>query len=175
MEGATFVNSPSTARNCELPHPTALGLTQPSLVEGGASCFCVGTCRNRPHSGSRLRRRFPFTGGSECPTPTELTLGHNRRCTLFVAFEQRRKRGEHLTTLFDCRGSKDADSHENKTCGRCIPSLLASLAEEGGLAPSITAKPTHPEPPATEGETRTLEIEDIGEQGDGIAVSNVDT
>ena len=30
-------------------------------------------------------------------------------------------------------------------------------------------KPTHPEPPATEGETRTLEIEDIGEQGDGIA------
>ncbi len=37
-------------------------------------------------------------------------------------------------------GSKDAAGSENKTCGRCIPSLLASLAEEGGLAPSITAK-----------------------------------
>jgi hypothetical protein len=59
-----------------------------------------------------------------------------------TTFEHRRKRGEHLTTSFDRRGSKDADSHENKRCGRCILSLLASLPEEGGLAPSITAKST---------------------------------
>jgi len=62
----------------ELPHPTALGATRPSLVAGGASCFCVGTCTRRGHSGSRLRRRRPVTGGSECPTPTKSTLGATR-------------------------------------------------------------------------------------------------
>ena len=72
----------------ELPHPTALGATRPSLVEGGASCFCVGPCTRRGHSGSRLRRRFPLTGGSECPTPTDWTLGHNRRRTLFVVVRE---------------------------------------------------------------------------------------
>ncbi len=147
----------------ELLRPPALGPPRPSLVEDGASCFCVGTCRNRSHSvhktqsvscgpaercwrsgdGSRLRRRLPVTGGSECPAPTGSTLGHNRRCTLVVAFEHRRKRGEHLIFIFYRNDNKGADSHETKTCGRCLPSLLApsALAEEGGLAPSITAKP----------------------------------
>src|SRR6056297_3605744 len=125
---------------CELPHPTALGATRPSLVEGGASCFCVGACIRRGHSGSRLRRRLPFRGGSECPTPTEWTLGHNRRCALLVTLEHRRRRGEHRTTFFHRRGSKGGGKHVNDSCGRCIPSLLASLAEGGSLAPSITAK-----------------------------------
>jgi hypothetical protein len=98
----------------ELPRPTALGPARPSLVEVGASCFCVGACIRRGHSGSRLRRRLPFTGGLECPTPTGWTLDHNRRCTLLVAFEQRRRRGEHRTFRFDHRGRKGADSHENK-------------------------------------------------------------
>ena len=127
--------------HCELPRPTALGPTRPSLVAVGASCFCVGTCIRRGHSGSRLRRRFPFTGGSECPTPTASTLGHNRRCTLLVAFEQRRTRGECLTTLFDRRGSKAMPYNGSEDDdGRCIPSLLApsALAEEGGLAPCTT-------------------------------------
>jgi hypothetical protein len=92
----------------ELPHPTALGATRSSLVEGGASCFCVGTCIRRGHSGSRLRRRLPFTGGSECPTPTEWTLGHNRRCAFLVALEHHRRRGERLTTPLDRRGSGHA-------------------------------------------------------------------
>jgi len=126
----------------ELPRPTALGPTRPSLVEVGASCFCVGTCIRCGHSGSRLRRRFPFTGGSECPTPTELTLCHNRRCTLFVALGQRRKSGEYLTSLFDCRGSKHSGERARKLYGCCTPSLLAPsvLANEGGVAPSIKAK-----------------------------------
>ncbi len=34
----------------ELLRPTALGPTRPSLVEDGASCFCIGACRNGPHS-----------------------------------------------------------------------------------------------------------------------------
>ena len=126
----------------ELPRPTAFGPTRPSLVEVGASCFCVGTCIRRGHSGSRLRRRFPFTGGSECPTPTESTLCHDQRYTLFVAFEHRRKRGEYLTSSFDCRSSKHSGERARKLCGRCIPSLLAPsvLADEGGVAPSIKAK-----------------------------------
>ena len=142
----------------ELPHPTALGATRPSLVEGGASCFCVGACIRRGHSDSRLRRRLPLTGGSECPTPTGWTLSHNQRCALLVVvrktssfvmtkiedfrttLEHRRKRGEHRTTP-SRRGSKRGGNHANDSCGRCIFSLLAAspLAEEGGLAPSITA------------------------------------
>jgi hypothetical protein len=106
--------------------PTALGATRPSLVAEGASCFCVRTCRNKSHSGSRLRRRFPLPGGSECPTPTESTLGHNRRCTLFVTFDHRRKRGEHLTTSSDHKGSTAMPYSGSETDdGRCIPSLLA--------------------------------------------------
>jgi hypothetical protein len=118
----------------ELPHPTALGAARPSLVEGGASCFCVGACIRGGHSGSRLRRRLPFTGGSECPTPTGWTLGHNRRCALLVALEHRRKRGEHRTPPFDRRDSKRGGDSAKNSCGRCISSLLASLAEEGGLS-----------------------------------------
>ena len=136
----------------ELPRPTALGPTRPSLVEVGASCFCVRTCIRRGHSGSRLRRRFPFTGGSECPTPTASTLGHNRRCTLLVAFEQRRTRGERLTTLFDRRGSKIMPhSGSEDDDGRCIPSLLApsALAEEGGLALCTTQAKNKTRPAAT--------------------------
>ncbi len=88
--------------------------------------------------GSRLRRRFPSTGGSECPAPTGSTLSRNRRCTLLVAFEQRRKRGEHLTVFFDRRGTKAMLYSGSETDdGRCIPSLPApsAPAEEGGLAP----------------------------------------
>ena len=129
-----------TPGQSELPHPTALGAARPSLVEGGASCFCVGACIQCGHSGSRLRRRLPFTGGSECPTPTGWTLGHNRRCALLVALEHRWRRGKHRTTPFDRGGSKRGGDGGRNSCGRCIPSLLASLAEEGGLAPSISAK-----------------------------------
>jgi hypothetical protein len=127
---------------CELPHPTALGATRPSLVEGGASCFCVGIYTRRGHRNSRLRRRLPFTGGSECPTPTGWTLSHNRRCALLVALEHRRKCGEHRTTLFDCRGGKRGGERASNSCGRCIPSLLTAspLAEEGGLSALNSAK-----------------------------------
>ena len=126
---------------CELLRPTVLGPLQPLLVENGAFWFCVGRCRNRSHSGSRLHRRFPFIGGSECPAPPESPLGHNRRCTRVVACEQRWKRGEHRLAAVDREG-KDTDSHGIKTCGRYIPSLLAfsMLAAEGGVAPSNTSK-----------------------------------
>ena len=156
----------------ELPQPTALGPARPSLVAVGASCFCVGPWTRRGHSGSRLRRRSPFISSSECPAPADSTLGHNRRCTLLVAFEHRRRRGERLTTLFDRWGSNTAgcksvknfaapgrrissrsysrqykampDSGNEIDDGRCIPSLLApsTLAEEGGLAP-CTAQIKH--------------------------------
>jgi hypothetical protein len=129
--------SPTTPRNQralrgvvlsgELPRPTALGPTRPSLVEVGASCFCVGTCIRGGHSGSRLRRRFPFTGGSECPTPTGWTLDHNRLCALLVALEHRRRRGEHRTTLSDHRSSKPVEVYGNNRRRRCIPTLLRSL------------------------------------------------
>jgi hypothetical protein len=127
---------------CELPCPPALGAIRPSLVEDRASCFCVGTCTRRGHSGFRLRRRLPFTGGSECPTPPRWTLSHNRRCTLSVAFEHRRERGEYRPIRFNRRGRKRGGERASNSSGRCLPSLLASstLAEEGGLAPSITAK-----------------------------------
>jgi len=132
-------NESPTTSSGELPHPTALGATRPWLVEGGASCFCVSTCIQRGHSGSRLRRRLPFTGGLECPTPTRWTLDHNRQCALLVALEHRRRCGEHRTTSFGRSGSKRGGERVCEPCGRCIPSLLASstLAEEGGLAPSI--------------------------------------
>jgi len=188
--------------NSELPCPTALGATRPSLVEDRVvrkseifgitrifdsrttSCFGVETCTRRGHSvdeslcdsfahqnakrsgdGSRLRRRLPFTGGSECPTPTEWTLSHNRQCALLVVvrkthrvfrddetaspfrttLEHCRRRGEYRTTFLDRKSSKCGGHCANNSCGRCIPSLLAPslrsvLAEEGGLAPSITAK-----------------------------------
>jgi hypothetical protein len=51
----------ASRRVCELPCPTALGASRPSLGEDRASCFYVGTCTRRGHSGSRLRRRRPFT------------------------------------------------------------------------------------------------------------------
>ncbi|MFC7114435.1 potassium channel family protein [Natronoarchaeum sp. GCM10025703] len=120
-DDTTVIGALTDSDSSELPCPTALGATRPSLVEGRASCFCVGIYTQRGHRDSRLRRRFPFRGGSECPTPTESTLGHNRRCTLFVAFEQRQKRGEHLTTSFDRRGSKRGGERASNSCGRCIP------------------------------------------------------
>jgi hypothetical protein len=139
----------------ELLRPTAFGPTRPSLVEVGASCFCVGTCRNRFHSvhksealvrsirtvgsedGSRLRRRFPFTGGSECPTPTGWTLSHHVRCTLVVAFEHRTHCSECLTTSFDCRGSKAMACSESNQRRRCLPSLLARSVRKGTYPPAF--------------------------------------
>ena len=79
---AKAADSEDTPTVSELPCPTALGATRPSLVEDRASCFCVGTCIQRGHSSSRLHRRLPFTGGSKCPTPTRWTLSHNRQCAL---------------------------------------------------------------------------------------------
>ena len=111
----------ASRENCELPHPTALGPGRPSLVAGGASCFRVGTCIRPGHSGSRLRRRLPFTGGSECPTPTDWTPTHNRRCALSVALEHRRRRGEHRTTPFDRRGSKCGGERVCEPCGAVSP------------------------------------------------------
>jgi len=125
----------------ELPRATALEPTRTSLVAVGASWFCVRTCIRRGHSGSRLRRLFPFTGGSECPTPPASTHDYNHRCTLCVAFEQRRTRDEHRTTIFDRRGSNVTPySGTEDDDGRCIPSVLgpSALAEERAVAPSTT-------------------------------------
>jgi hypothetical protein len=137
-----YMNSNIVSQTRELPCPTALGATRPSLVEGGAPCFCVGTCIRRGHSGSRLRRRLPLTGGLECPTPTEWTPGHNRERALLVTLEHPRGRGGHRTISLDRGDSKRVGERVCEPCGRCIPSLLApsALAEEGGLAPSIIAK-----------------------------------
>ncbi len=119
----------SKCNSCELPHPTALGATRPSLVEGGASCFPVALFYpTEGHRERRLHRRLLFTSGSECPTPTESTLSHNRRCTLLVAFKHRRRRGEHLTTWFDRLGGKSVELDEKQRGRRCIPSLLCSLS-----------------------------------------------
>ena len=130
--------------SCELPHPPALGAPGSSLVGGGASWFCVGMCIRRGHSGSGLPRRFPFTGGSECPTPPGWTLNHNRRCALRVALEHHRRRGEHRTTLFVRRGSNCGGDRVCEPCGRCLPSLLRSLrslrGERGRNALTAEAK-----------------------------------
>ena len=129
------------ALKADVNYPTLprSGLLAPRLLGGGASCFCVRTCIQRGHSGSRLRRRLPFTGGLECPTPPRWTLDHNRQCALLVALEHRRRCGEYRTTSFGRSGSKRGGERVCEPCGRCIPSLLASstLAEEWGLAPSI--------------------------------------
>jgi hypothetical protein len=124
-------------RSGELPHPTALGATRPSLVEGGASCFCVGTCIRGGHSGSRLRGRLPFTGGSECPTPTGWTLGHNRHCALLVALEQCRRRGERHTTTFDHVGSKAWPRSESYPMTPLYPIPTALLVRLRGLRCSL--------------------------------------
>lgn len=47
-----------------------------------------------------------------------------------------------------------------------LPSLSNGESEEADTEP--TSERDHPEPPVEEGETRDVEIEDIGEQGDGI-------
>jgi len=72
---------------CELPRPAPSALRVPVLAVG-ASWFGVGTCRDRPYSGSRLHGRCPSLGGSECPTPTGSTLGRIRRCTLRVVVRE---------------------------------------------------------------------------------------
>lgn len=41
----------------------------------------------------RTLRRFPFAGGSECPTPTESTPGPYDQCTRVLAFKHRTHRG----------------------------------------------------------------------------------
>jgi hypothetical protein len=127
----------TVSASSELPHPTALGATRPSVVEGGASCFCVGTCIRGGHSGSRLHRRLPFTGGSECPTPTGLTLGHNRHCALLVALEQCRRRGERHTTTFDHVGSKAWPRSESYPMTALYPLPTALLVRLRGLRCSL--------------------------------------
>lgn len=123
---------------CELLRPTGLGPTRHWLVAVGASRFCVGNSTRR-HSGPRIRRRLPFTSGSECPTPVGWTLGHNRRRALRVASEHRRRRGEHRPLHFDGRG-KAWRGRERNSYGRCIPSLLRLLRSlRGGRGSAITA------------------------------------
>ena len=125
-----------------------------TFVEVGASCFWARTCMKRSHSvhksealvrpirtdgsedGFRLRRRCPFTGGSECPTPTGWTLDCRDRCTLFVAFEQRMQWSECLTIPFDCRDSKamaDSESNQRRRAYPLPTRSLRSLLEERGL------------------------------------------
>ena len=125
----------------ELPCPAAPGATRPSLVENRVSRSCVGIYTRRGHRDSRLRRRLPFAGGSECPTPTDWTPGHTRRCALLVALEHRRRRDEHWTTSCHAGVVTVAENVQVTRAGAVPPSLLAAspLAEEGGLAPSITA------------------------------------
>jgi hypothetical protein len=141
--GLTRVRIPASIAPVNYPTLPRSGLTRPSLVEGGASCFCVGTCIRGGHSGSRLHGRLPFTGGSECPTPTGWTLGHNRHCALLVALEQCRRRGERHTTTFDHVGSKAWPRSESSPMTALYPpyrapcplARTAVLLEGGGLAP----------------------------------------
>ncbi|MFP8889270.1 TRAM domain-containing protein [Natrialbaceae archaeon A-CW2] len=48
-------------------------------------------------------------------------------------------------------------------------STTATDASSSATAPSRPAAPSEPQPPVDVGETRYVEIEDIGKQGDGIA------
>ncbi|AGB37047.1 TRAM domain-containing protein [Natronococcus occultus] len=48
-----------------------------------------------------------------------------------------------------------------------FPSRSSDRGDQSGQTRESSRAP-HPEPPATEGETRTVEIENTGEQGDGI-------
>jgi DNA-binding Lrp family transcriptional regulator len=99
-----------------------------ALVEGVASCFSVALFYPiQGHRERRLHRRFPLTGGSECPTPTGSTLGPHNRSTLLVAFKRRVRCGEHLTTNSDRSGSKPIELDGNNQRRRYIPALLHSL------------------------------------------------
>ena len=48
------------------------------------------------------------------------------------------ERGERLTTQFDRRGSKVLPHSDSRRRRRCIPSLLTSFVEDGGLAPAFS-------------------------------------
>ncbi|MFP9059295.1 TRAM domain-containing protein [Natrialbaceae archaeon A-chndr2] len=56
--------------------------------------------------------------------------------------------------------SRERESEESTT---------ATDASSSATAPSRPAAPSEPQPPVDVGETRYVEIEDIGKQGDGIA------
>ena len=134
------MNYPSLPRSGLLA-PRLLRVGLPVSVSELASDVDAALTRAKPSfahqrssisgDGSRLRRRFPFTGGSECPTPTGWTLSHNRRCALLVVLEHRRRRGEHRTTLFDRRGSNRGGERASNSCGRCIPSRVQTPFESG--------------------------------------------
>jgi len=144
----------------ELLRPTVLGLTRPSLVAVGVSCFDVGVRRNGPHSvhetqasraahqnakrsedGSRLRRRLLFTGGLECSTP----VGHSATTDGTRFLSCLNTTGDVVSIMLlhpTARVVKPWNEQKNDD-GAVSPSLLAppvwsALAEEGGLAPAIS-------------------------------------
>ncbi len=123
------------SRLSELLRPTAFGATRPSLVEDGASCFCVGTCTRR-HSGSRLRRRLPSTSGLECPAPTGWTLDYHVRRMRVLAFKHQTHCSEYRTPAFEREGSKAMAYCESDQRRRAYPlptHSLRSFVEEGVL------------------------------------------
>lgn len=67
----------------ELPRPTALGPSRPSLVDVGDSCFCVGPCTRREYSW--------FSN----------TVGRNHCCSREVRSTQACLRSEPLLTSGD--------------------------------------------------------------------------
>jgi len=128
----------------ELPCPTALGAPRSSLGEDRASCFHVGTCPRRGHSGSRLRRRFPFTGSSECHTPTRWD-GHSattdgarflfRLSTVTVRDVMSIALPDSTVWVLNVR----MNAQPNYAALYPLPTpSLCSDVEEGGLAPQIS-------------------------------------
>jgi len=72
------------------------------------------------------------------------------------------------------REFSDGDIELDEVYRAALSSPLSSTTDdqpksEQDLSESSHPKSPHPGPPATEGETRSVEIEDMGEQGDGIA------
>jgi len=56
----------------------------------------------------------------------------------------------------------------NPDHNHAVAVLTPSTESNDTVEPSPEASQDSPQPPVTEGETRTVEIEDIGDQGDGI-------
>ncbi len=146
-----------TESGCELPRPTP-SRRRRSVLEVGASRFCVGTCTRR-HSGSRLRRRFPRWAGRSDPllpirhsvTPPDARVlsSFERRDAPFVIttrlrrFEPRVNTSGTVVSVFlpasTAWGVQMPQTVTEHYAGAVSSSLLAAspLAEEGGVAPSI--------------------------------------
>ncbi|WP_312909202.1 TRAM domain-containing protein [Natronosalvus caseinilyticus] len=65
--------------------------------------------------------------------------------------------------------SVDTDAGTASASGTGTGTGTGTGADGSGTASSRTTSPSEPQPPVDVGETRYVEIEDIGKQGDGIA------